>query len=149
MGYYSTIHRLNVEIALPFPEVTLSDEQKVAIAHAEALGLEVTTTNFEKKHTEYVNSLLESFDLAYWFTFESDDLKRGELVGIGESGKAYSLESSLSQFVKKLSLEGYSVTGEFYLEGEDPGDVSRYTIADSEVTVDKAKLVFPDGEVYE
>ncbi len=87
-------------------------------------------------------------ELTYWLYLESDNAGRVTIEATGESGKAYSFTEDFKNFASAMNRAGLLLNGTMYLEGEAVGDLTRIVVSDNEVTAEKAKLVFSDGEVY-
>lgn len=77
----------------------------------------------------------------------------GELHSTGFSvefdGKAYGFENEVRELVSRVSrAQTRSVTGEFVGVGEEQPDVWRLKVSGTTVTLEEAKLVWPDGTEY-
>ncbi len=84
----------------------------------------------------------------YWIHLEENDETEIAVLATGESGKAYDWDSELQKFCDFLETMDCYLTGVFYRDGEESDDLERFLVANNKITVAKAQLVFPDGEVY-
>jgi len=144
MGYYSTVREGNDPVIIRLPEVVESAEDREFREEAERRGYSVPV---KADRTEELQELLSTHALGY-FLFIVGRGDGYEVESSGESGKAYDFDKDIKAFTEKISVLCGSITGEFFLEGENVGDLKRYRFEGTQVIIDKAQLSFPDGSVY-
>lgn len=144
MGYYSTVRESNDPVIIRLPEVVESAEDRKFREEAERRGYSVPV---EADRTEELQEILSTHTLGYFLSVVGR--RDGYAVeSSGESGKAYGFDDNIKAFTEAISALGGSITGVFFLAGEDVGDLKRYRFEGNQVIIDKAQLTFPDGSVY-
>lgn len=155
MGYYSSLYtRGDSTIIAREPELSADQilERELFAAEAKARGFEIKDTRASNLY-RLVNDFLKARKdhIGWWFHVkETDDPNVIQLCEVGESGKAYELEEELEEFLAFLRANDFDLNVRIFREGEESGDVTRYTIEDSKITsIDDAEIRFPDGKGIE
>ena len=95
----------------------------------------------------FVESMEESFlfNTMAWDSIFDGEYLAGFEIDVMDSGKAYSVEDEIKNFVDFLVKNGVSdIEFDLEISGEDQGDVRRFKARDSTILVSKAKIVFED-----
>jgi hypothetical protein len=105
------------------------------------------------KDSEFRESARENRAVVFVEQTESQDtvdgvIERRAAVALvpctGDSAKFYDLEDDLTLFVHEHG-DARTLTGYLVREGDEQGDVERYSIVDGLVVREKAELRWPDG----